>query len=68
MNFGFALVTFFNLLLIAGWLVIALLALVQLRRANLPESARAVWALIILVIPVAGAIAYWIVRPGGESR
>ncbi|HSV85471.1 MAG TPA: PLDc N-terminal domain-containing protein [Levilinea sp.] len=67
MGFGYALVTLFNLVLLAGWLVLAVFALVQLRRANLPETARALWALIVMIVPFAGAIAFWIVNPGGGS-
>jgi hypothetical protein len=64
-SFGY-LWSVFTLLLIVGWIVLAVLALVQLRRLALPETARAVWALLIVVVPLAGAIAFWIVSPGGD--
>jgi hypothetical protein len=64
----YALITILNLMLIVGWIVLSVLALVQLRRASLPETARALWAGMIVVIPLAGAIAFWIVRPGQESE
>ncbi len=64
LNLGFLLVQLFNLLLIGGWLVLAVLALVQLRSLDLPETARAIWAAVILLVPIAGALAFWIVRPG----
>lgn len=64
LNFGLLLVQLFNLLLIGGWLVLAVLALIRLRSLNLPETARAIWAVVILLVPIAGALAFWIVRPG----
>jgi hypothetical protein len=54
----------FYLLLVGGWLILAILALLQLRRQALPEVARAIWAAVILLVPIAGAVAFWIVRPG----
>jgi len=57
-------VTLLNVLLIVGWIVLSVLALVQLRRVRLPETARALWAGMIVVIPLGGAVAFWIVRPG----
>jgi hypothetical protein len=64
-SFGY-LWSVFTLLLLVGWIVLAVLALVHLRRLALPETARAVWALLIVVVPLAGAIAFWIVSPGGD--
>jgi hypothetical protein len=57
----------FNLLLIVGWPLLASLALVQLRRRELPETARVIWAVLILLLPIVGALAFWIVRPGNQS-
>ncbi len=52
-----------NLILILAWPVLSIIGLFQLRKQTLPATAKAIWALIILVIPLFGAIAYWIVRP-----
>ena len=68
MNFGYLFVSLFNLLLLAGWIVLAMLALIQLRRAAVPETARVIWALLIVVIPLGGALAFWIVRPGKREE
>jgi hypothetical protein len=65
MNISFILL--FNVILLAGWIVLAVLALVQLRRLDLNETARAIWAALVVVVPILGAIAFWIVRPGQES-
>jgi membrane protease YdiL (CAAX protease family) len=56
-----------NMALVAAWIVLAVLALVQLRRMNLNETTRAIWAALVVVVPILGAIAFWIVRPGQES-
>jgi hypothetical protein len=56
-----------NMALVAAWIVLAVLALVQLRRINLNETTRAIWAALVVVVPILGAIAFWIVRPGQES-
>jgi hypothetical protein len=55
-----------NLALVAAWIALAVLALVQLRRQKLNETARAIWAALVVVVPILGAIAFWIVRPGQE--
>ena len=70
-DWGFVLVMLFNLLLLGVWLVLSILALFQLRNREVPEVARAVWVLILLV-PILGALAFWITQPGkrfpGEGK
>jgi hypothetical protein len=58
----------FNFSLLLGWPLLAILAILQLRQRELPEVARAVWAAIILVVPLFGAIAFWLVQPGKEMQ
>ncbi len=65
-NFGYLWVMLFNLLLIVVWIIFAILALFQLRRLEMSETARALWAVLILLIPIAGAITFWIVRPARQ--
>jgi hypothetical protein len=67
MNISYLFITLFNIILLAGWIVLAVLALVQLRHLNLNETTRAIWAALVVVVPILGAIAFWIVRPGQES-
>jgi hypothetical protein len=62
-NWSYLFVMFTNILLIGGWLILSALALFQLRHRELSETARAVWALILL-IPIVGALAFWIIKPG----
>ncbi len=59
-----------ELLLVLGplafvsWPLLSLGTLVALRRRQMMALPQALWALIILVIPVLGSTAFWLVRPG----
>jgi hypothetical protein len=48
----------------ALWLLLSLFALLRLRQQSLPETALAIWAVFIVVVPFLGALAYLIVQPG----
>lgn len=50
----------------ALWLLVSLFALFRLREQTLPETAKAIWAVFIVVVPFFGALAFLIVRPGGR--
>ena len=65
-DFGYLLVMLLNLSLFIVWLVAAIYALFKLRKADLPEAARAIWAAVIVLIPILGALAFLIVQPGGR--
>ena len=53
------LLTFF-----AGWPVLSIIGLLGLRRRQLAATAQAIWAVLIVVIPVMGTVAFWLVNPG----
>ena len=55
-----------NLIILALWLVLAILALFDIRKRHLPPLPQAIWVALILLIPLLGALAYWIVRPTGQ--
>ncbi len=59
----FWLVQSLQCLVVAAWVLCALLALFGLRKQKISDAARAVWALLIVLIPILGAVAYWIVGP-----
>jgi hypothetical protein len=63
-NWGYFLVQLINLTLPIAWFILAVVALFMLRRRELPDTALAVWAAIIVIIPILGALAFWIVSPG----
>lgn len=65
MSIGVNELLFFLLpLTLISWPLLSLAALVTLRRRQLMSAPQAIWALIILVIPVLGPVAYWLVQPG----
>jgi hypothetical protein len=46
-----------------GWPLLSLATLVALRRRHLATVTQALWILIILLAPILGACAFWIVQP-----
>ena len=46
------------------YLAFALPALFHLRRREMDDTSRAVWALAIIAIPIMGAVAFVIMQPG----
>ena len=65
-NSGFLLLQVFNLILLIGWLALGLIALFGLRNRALPPLVQVIWVLIILVVPLVGAIAFWVIKPGDK--
>ncbi|MEA4910411.1 MAG: hypothetical protein VB089_22510 [Anaerolineaceae bacterium] len=65
-NYGYLLVHLINLGLILLWPVLSVLALFGLRRQALGEALRFLWAVFIVIVPLMGAIAFWIVKPGSR--
>jgi hypothetical protein len=53
------------LLLFIGLPVISLIDLARRRLTGIPL---AIWAVFICVVPLMGSVAYWIIRPSGESK
>ena len=50
--------------LVLAWLGLSAAALVSLRKRPMSDVARVLWATLIVAIPLLGAAAFWIVRPG----
>lgn len=57
-----------NCLIPLVWFTVSAIALFDLRKKNLNETARVLWAMLVVCIPVLGAAAFWIVRPGGSDQ
>jgi hypothetical protein len=53
-----------NVLILAAWLLPVLLALIRLRRCQLAPVARVLWVMVVVLVPLVGALAFLIVRPG----
>jgi len=56
-----------NSILLLAWPVASIIALFGLRQRQLEEIPRAIWAVLIAIVPLLGAIAFLIVQPG-EAR
>ncbi len=67
LHLGYLLIQLCNFAFLLAWLVAAVVALLQLRNAELPPTAKAVWAALVCFVPVLGAIAFFIVRPSEPS-
>ena len=63
-NVGFLVVQLIGFLLTAGWVIFSLVTILALRRQRLPIMPQALWAALIVLAPILGALAFWIVRPG----
>jgi len=59
-NWGFLII---QLLILGSWPILSLIALFALRRAPVTGINQAIWALLIIAIPILGALAFFIVRP-----
>jgi len=55
-----------NFLTLTGWIMLTIVALTHLRRCQLDETARILWAIVIVLLPLVGALAFFIVRPGKQ--
>ncbi|HEU5010899.1 MAG TPA: PLDc N-terminal domain-containing protein [Roseiflexaceae bacterium] len=53
-----------NILLIGAIIILALIALRQLRQRQMPETARVLWVALIILAPLLGPLAFWLIRPG----
>ncbi len=55
-----------NLLVLGAWIVLIAASLMRLRRCRMDQTARALWTLIVVLIPVVGALAFFVVEPGSR--
>ena len=66
MNGIFFLIQIINFAIILGWIILGVICLVRLSKRQMSSTAKALWVLIILAVPLLGAIAFLIVKPGDE--
>jgi hypothetical protein len=57
-----------NCLIPVIWLTLSAIVLFDLRKKSMGETARVLWTILVVCMPILGAIAYWIVRPGGSEQ
>ncbi len=55
-----------SLTLIFMWLIPVLIAFARLRKQTMDDTAKAVWVLIILILPVVGPITYLVLFSGKQ--
>ncbi len=55
------------LIFFLGWPVLSIIGLLGLRRRRLPATAQAIWAVLIVIIPIMGTVAFWLVNPGEKA-
>ncbi len=66
-NTIFLIVQILNIVLLIAWISLALWALFRLRREEMQDVAQVIWVAIILLVPVFGAVAFFIVRSRREK-
>jgi hypothetical protein len=64
-NFGILII---NLLLVGSWPLFSIFALLGLRRRPLTGTNQALWALLVVAVPVLGALAFFIMKPGENDQ
>ena len=57
-----------NLLIIGSWPLLSIIALLGLRRRNLTGTNQAIWTLLVVAIPILGALAFYIVSPSEKNQ
>ena len=56
-----------NILLLVSWPVLSIICLVKIKNRNLSSTPKAIWALMVIGVPILGAIAFFIIEPA-ESK
>jgi hypothetical protein len=64
-NTGLLLLQLIPMIALIGFPIISL---IDLKKKNLGETTLAIWVLVICVVPLLGALAYWIIRPSSETK
>ncbi len=54
---------FLSYLMLVGWIILGFFALFELRKYKISSIAKALWTIIIVIIPLVGALAFLIVNP-----
>ena len=65
---GFLFMQLLNCLIPLIWLGLSIAALLMLKKRSLGETATVLWAILICVLPILGAVAFWIISPKGQEQ
>ena len=64
-NWGILLI---NMLLVGSWPIFSIIALLALRRSHITGTAQALWALLVVAIPILGPLAFFLVKPSEKNQ
>lgn len=67
LNTGHVLVQYLFLLLVLTWTALSLGAIFSLRSKQLDGQTQVLWVLAIPLVPILGALAFWIINLGQQS-
>lgn len=65
MNWGIFII---NFLIVGSWPFFSIIALLALRRSHITGTSQALWALLVVAIPILGALAFFLVKPGEKNQ
>ena len=57
-----------QVILVMLFFALPVISLIDLAKRKLTGIPLAIWAVLIVVVPLMGSIAYWIIRPTGEIK
>jgi len=57
-----------NIVLLVSWIVLSVISLVKIKNRTLSSTAKAIWVLIVICVPILGAIALFIVNPSDSTE
>jgi uncharacterized membrane protein YozB (DUF420 family) len=63
LGFGYLTVLILYVVIPVVWITLGVYSLIKLHKQNLNSTAKAIWVLIILVVPIIGAIVYLTFKP-----
>lgn len=67
-HFGYILLQFLNFILIPLWLAFTIVTLFKLKQRPLPLLAKTIWAFMIILVPILGAVAFYIIKPTADAE
>ena len=65
MNWGILII---NVLIVGSWPFFSIIALLALRRSHITGTNQALWALLVVAIPILGALAFFLVKPSENNQ
>lgn len=57
-----------QMLIFGSWPFLSLIALLALRRSRITGTTQVLWAILIVAVPVLGALAFFIVKPIEDNQ